>query len=376
MPVLKYKTEDGKFVGLPIIQGPKGDTGPQGPQGEKGDTGEGINILGSYSTEEELRQNHPTGSLGDAYLVLQDLYIWSDTASDWVNAGTIKGEKGDTGPQGPQGIQGPEGPEGPQGPQGIQGPEGPEGPQGEKGEKGDTGPQGPKGETGLQGPQGPQGPKGDTGPQGEKGDTGLQGPQGEKGDTGEQGPKGDTGPQGIQGPKGETGPANTLTIGTVEIGDSANATITGNSPNQILNLVLPKTSDLIAEKIIGDYSSLPITIDGFTLNEGDIAELYIILNFSSDVTGSGSGVSFSFNGVDNSHNSFREIEYKSSFIKLEIYVCDGCVFTLMYHPYSNDRSIVLGMFEVSSPINEITIYDPTHSNPSLMSGSYMKLYKK
>lgn len=130
MPVLKYKTEDGKFVGLPIIQGPKGETGPQGPQGPKGDTGEGINILGSYSTEEELKQNHPTGSLGDAYLVLQDLYIWSDTTSDWVNTGTIKGPKGDTGPQGPQG------------------------------EKGDTGLQG---ETG---PQGPQGPKGDTGPAG------------------------------------------------------------------------------------------------------------------------------------------------------------------------------------------------------------------
>ena len=119
MPILKYKTEDGKFVGLPIIQGPKGDTGPQGPKGEKGDTGEGISILGSYSTEEELRQNHPTGSLGDAYLVLQDLYIWSDTANDWVNAGTIKGEKGDTGPQGPQGETGPKGDTGEQGPSGT-----------------------------------------------------------------------------------------------------------------------------------------------------------------------------------------------------------------------------------------------------------------
>lgn len=127
MPVLKYKTEDGKFVGLPIIQGPKGETGPQGPQGPKGDTGEGINILGTYSTEEELKQNHPTGSLGDAYLVLQDLYIWSDTANDWVNAGTIKGPKGDTGPQGETGPQGPQG------------------------EKGETGPQGPKGDTGPAG---------------------------------------------------------------------------------------------------------------------------------------------------------------------------------------------------------------------------------
>lgn len=40
-------------------------------------------------------------------------------------------------------------------------------------------------------------------------------------------------------PKGEAGPANTLTIGTVTQGTAA-ATITGASPNQTLNLVVPK----------------------------------------------------------------------------------------------------------------------------------------
>jgi hypothetical protein len=44
-------------------------------------------------------------------------------------------------------------------------------------------------------------------------------------------PKGD---QGIQGP------ANSLSIGTVEGGDSAGAEITGTAPNQTLNLILPK----------------------------------------------------------------------------------------------------------------------------------------
>ena len=39
---------------------------------------------------------------------------------------------------------------------------------------------------------------------------------------------------------GEQGPANTLSIGTVTKGEEAGATITGTSPNQILNLVLPK----------------------------------------------------------------------------------------------------------------------------------------
>lgn len=124
---------------------------------------------------------------------------------------------------------------------------------GEKGDKGDMGPQGPKGETG------PQGPKGDTGPQG------PQGEKGEKGDTGTiftpnvatngelswsndgslpnpqtvniKGPKGD---KGDKGDIGNTGLSNVLTIGTVTKGDNASATITGTSPSQVLNLVLPK----------------------------------------------------------------------------------------------------------------------------------------
>lgn len=96
------------------------------------------------------------------------------------------------------------------------------------GPKGETGAQGPKGDTGpqgLQGPVGPQGPQGEQGERGERGPQGIQGPQGEKGATGAQGPQ---------------GPANTLTIGTVQGGATAAATITGTSPNQILNLTLPK----------------------------------------------------------------------------------------------------------------------------------------
>lgn len=48
---------------------------------------------------------------------------------------------------------------------------------------------------------------------------------------------------GLLGAQGETGPAgppNSLSIGTVAKGDSPSATITGQSPNQTLNLVLPK----------------------------------------------------------------------------------------------------------------------------------------
>ena len=138
------------------------------------------------------------------------------------------------------------------------------GPAGPQGPKGDPGPQGPKGDTGETGPQGPQGPKGDPGgtgpagpegPQGEKGEKGDPGADGAPGATGPQGPKGDTGETGPQGPKGDTGPANTLSIGTVttgEPGTAAAATITGESPNQILNLTIPRGDTGAAGSGTGD----------------------------------------------------------------------------------------------------------------------------
>ena len=76
---------------------------------------------------------------------------------------------------------------------------------------------------------GATGPTGPTGPSG--------GEQGPTGPTGEQGP---TGPTGEQGPTGET---PILTIGTVTTGapgTEAEATITGTSPNFILNLTIPQ----------------------------------------------------------------------------------------------------------------------------------------
>ncbi len=46
-------------------------------------------------------------------------------------------------------------------------------------------------------------------------------------------------PKGDKGDTGNTGPANTLTIGTVTTG-AASATITGTAPSQVLNLVIPQ----------------------------------------------------------------------------------------------------------------------------------------
>ena len=48
------------------------------------------------------------------------------------------------------------------------------------------------------------------------------------------------GEQGPQGISGNTGPSNVLSIGTVVSGVTASATISGTSPSQVLNLVLPQ----------------------------------------------------------------------------------------------------------------------------------------
>ena len=123
---------------------------------------------------------------------------------------------------------------------------------------------------GIKGPQGPAGPAGAKGADGAAGQTGPAGPantlsigtvtKGDearaeitgtapnqtlnlvlpKGDKGDRGEKGSDGVDGSKGDPGDAGPANVLTIGTVEKGDTASATITGTSPAQVLNLALPK----------------------------------------------------------------------------------------------------------------------------------------
>lgn len=77
-------------------------------------------------------------------------------------------------------------------------------------------------------------------PQGSKGDTGATGATGATGPQGKQGIQGETGATGATGPQGPAGPANVLTIGSVTSGKVASATITGEAPNQVLNLALEK----------------------------------------------------------------------------------------------------------------------------------------
>ena len=265
--------ESGKYIwqrtvttiaGEQIVSNVSCIQGAKGERGQKGEDGTSVTILGHYDTEAELIAEHPTGSLGDAYLVGGDLYVWNGNA--WEDVGSIQG------PQGEQGIQGPKGDKGDKGNTGDQGPRGPQGEQGIQGIQGETGAQGPQGNLGyslvacVQRPNNfteaqwntygtighndfwsntssirngcrvgdlfeIQGTATDTGKahtltyrsttasgnlQGtcishtfaDRGATGSQGPQGIQGVQGEKGDKGDRGEQGIQGnqgPQGDTG---------------------------------------------------------------------------------------------------------------------------------------------------------------------------
>lgn len=122
--------------------------GARGPKGDAGPAGTGITILGQYTTLLELQTAHPTGVVGQGYLVGTDLYIWDSINNLWINVGPVKGPKGDPG---------------------IAGTNGAPGPKGDKGDKGDTGSSGAPGIQGLQGPKGDKGDTGATGPQGPAG---------------------------------------------------------------------------------------------------------------------------------------------------------------------------------------------------------------
>ena len=220
-----------------------------------------------------------------------DITEIENTISTYVNAHKeeLKGDKGDKGDAGEKGDTG------------EKGEKGDTGAKGDKGDKGDTGATGANGitptlkigstSTGNAGtnasvtmtdsnnmytlnfviPKGEKGDKGDKGDTGAKGDAGADGAKGADGITptlkvgtvttlaaGSNAtvtmsknnneytlnfgiPKGNKGDTGASGGSGETTVINpTITIGTVTNGDTASASITGDSPNYTLNLVLPK----------------------------------------------------------------------------------------------------------------------------------------
>ena len=65
-----------------------------------GTDGTSVNILGSYNTLEELRTAHPTGNVGDAYIVQGNMYVWCVEDNDWQDVGNIQGPAGADGQEG------------------------------------------------------------------------------------------------------------------------------------------------------------------------------------------------------------------------------------------------------------------------------------
>ena len=254
----------------------------------------------------------------------------NNAVSTYVTAhkAELKGDKGDKGDAGEKGDTGAKG---------------------EKGDKGDTGATGANGitptlkvgstSTGNAGTNAsvtmtdnnnvytlnfviPKGEKGDTGA---KGDTGVKGQDGAKGADGitptlKVGtvttlaagsnatvtmsknnneytlnfgiPKGNKGDTGASGGSGETTVVNpTITIGTVTNGDTASATITGDSPNYTLNLVLPKgdKGDKGDAGVKGADGITP-TIAVGTTTTGEAGT-------NAEVTMSKSGTTYTFNFV-------------------------------------------------------------------------------
>ena len=75
----------------------------EGAEGPPGKDGTGVNILGSYDSEQDLVDANLTGNLGDAYLVGGELYVWDEGNTKWKNVGDIQGPIGPQGPDGPDG---------------------------------------------------------------------------------------------------------------------------------------------------------------------------------------------------------------------------------------------------------------------------------
>lgn len=83
---------NGTIIGTMITQ--------TGPKGEPGKDGTGITILGSYNNLDDLKEKHPTGTIGDAYLINANLFVWNATENDWMDVGCIQGPAGDKGEDG------------------------------------------------------------------------------------------------------------------------------------------------------------------------------------------------------------------------------------------------------------------------------------
>jgi hypothetical protein len=91
------------------------------------------------------------------------------------------------------------------------------------------------------------------------------------------------GAQGATGATGATGPANTLNIGTVTNGLYADASITGTSPNQTLNLVLPLNANAITTTEFQTLTNKTINLANNSVS-GTLAQFNTALSDADFVT--------------------------------------------------------------------------------------------
>ena len=94
------ESKNGKVTTVTVVDG----NGTHTFEVNDGKDGTSITILGSYSTEAELKAAHPTGNAGDGYLVQGNLYIWDVSTNAWKNVGSIQGPAGKNGKDGTNGV--------------------------------------------------------------------------------------------------------------------------------------------------------------------------------------------------------------------------------------------------------------------------------
>jgi hypothetical protein len=67
-----------------------------------GDLGTAVTILGKYESLSELQSAHPTGLVGDSYLIeTGELYVWDSISESWISVGLVRGPQGPEGPPPP-----------------------------------------------------------------------------------------------------------------------------------------------------------------------------------------------------------------------------------------------------------------------------------
>lgn len=357
--------------------GPTGATGPAGATGASGAQGTGVTILGSYQTLLDLQTAHPTGSIGDSYLISSELYVWSVTESSWINVGTIQGPDGAMGSTGPTGPTGPTGANGPTGPTGLTGATGPTGPTGATGPQStfsvvaDTPPSNPvEGQAwyrssdglvyiyydgvwvefgnSLAGPTGPAGATGATGP------SGPSGPSGPAGATGATGPAGATGAAGYS-MSGWT-PIETLTPSS---GSSISFNnLSGYNNYMLIWQVVPSASDTLYFSFNNDNAGTSYSHEWHWLKQSGSSLGYKISGIAytylqSAAISLGYGSLTVFGGASSTSGKVFQIEGQG------------------YHSSSNLISFTNGYWSGTNPITSIQVY---LSGVTFGSGNSFTLY--